>query len=169
MRSLSLFLLTCLATPLAFGIKFGSGNIQSIPADGIVCGAEGKVVFVTTKQGLLFRSEDFGQSFAELKGFHPTLLGSVQAESVACSADGEIVYVMLPTRQVIKATEGGRKGLKSFFLLKGTGNQQATGTVVNPVKITCSPDGKVVYIIDSVGQVHQSTNGGEALKSFRRL
>jgi hypothetical protein len=169
MRTLSLLVLTCLASPLAFAVKFGSGTIQTVPADGIVCGAEGKVVFVTTRQGFIYRSEDSGKSFAELKGFHPTLLGCVQAESVACSADGEIVYVMLPSRQVIKATDGGRKGLKSFYLIKGTGNQQATGTVVNPMKITCSPDGQVVYIIDDKGQVHQSTNGGEGLKSFRRL
>jgi hypothetical protein len=169
MRSLSLFILTLLTTPFAFGVKFGSGTIQTVPADSIACGAEGKVVFVTTRQGFLYRSEDSGNSFTELKGFHPSLLGCVQAESVACSADGEIVYVMLPSRQVIKATDGGRKGLKSFYLMKGAGNQQATGMVVNPVKITCSPDGQIVYLIDERGQVHQSTNGGEGLKSFKRL
>jgi len=149
-------------------VRFGSGTLQSVAADSIVCGSEGRIVFVTTKTGYLFRSEDSGKTFVELKGFHPNLLGSVTAESVACSADGEIVYVLLPGMQVIKATDGARNGIKSFGLLKSTGNQQATG-VVNPVKIACSPDGKVVYVIDNKGQVHQSTNGGEGLKSFRRL
>ena len=169
MRSLSLFILTLLSTPFALGVKFGSGNIQAVPADSIACGAEGKVVFVTTRQGFLYRSEDSGNSFIELKGFHPTIVGSFPAEAVACSADGETVYVILASRQVIKATDGGRKGIKSFYLLRGAGNQQATGMVVNPVKVSCSPDGQIVYLIDERGQVHQSTNGGEGLKSFSRL
>jgi hypothetical protein len=169
MRTLSLFVLAMMTAPFAFGVRFGSGSIQSVPADGIACGAEGRVILITTRQGFLYRSEDSGRSFIELKGFHPSVLGCVPAESVACSADGEIVYVMLPSRQVIKAIDGGRNGLKSFYLLKGAGNQQATGMAVNPVRIACSPDGQVVYVIDDKGQVHQSTNGGEGLKSFRRL
>jgi hypothetical protein len=169
MRHLPLVLLSLLLTPLAYGVKFGSGSIQTVPADSIACGADGKVVFVTTRQGFLYRSEDSGNSFTELKGFHPSIVGSFPAEAVACSADGEIVYVILASRQVIKATDGGRKGIKSFYLIKGAGNQQATGMVVNPVKITCSPDGQIVYLIDERGQVHQSTNGGEGLKSFNRL
>ncbi|MGI9110156.1 MAG: hypothetical protein ACR2KA_09080 [Opitutales bacterium] len=171
MRTLPLFIVGVLfafsALPAAT-VRFGSGTLQSVPADGIACGAEGRVVFVTTKQGYLFRSEDSGRSFVELKGFHPSLLGAVPADSVACSADGEIVYVLIPGMQVIKATDGARNGLKSFVLLKSTGNQQATG-VVNPVRITCSPDGQVVYVIDIKGQLHQSTNGGEGIKSFLRL
>lgn len=160
-------LLTITLLPAAT-VRFGSGTLQSVPADGIACRSEGRVVFVTTKTGYLFRSEDSGKTFVELKGFHPNLVGSVVAESVACSADGEIVYVLLPGMQVIKATDGARKGIKSFGLLRSTGNQQATG-VVNPVKIACSPDGNIVYVIDNKGQLHQSTNGGEGLKSFRRL
>lgn len=160
-------LFTLPALPAAT-VRFGSGTLQSVAADSIVCGAEGRVVFVTSKQGYLFRSEDSGRSFVELKGFHPSLVGAVPADSVACSADGEIVYVLIPGMQVIKATDGARNGIKSFSLLKSTGSQQATG-VINPVKITCSPDGQVVYVIDNKGQVHQSTNGGEGLKSFRRL
>ena len=169
MRHLPLVLLSVLLTPLAYGVKFGSGSIQTVPADSVACGTDGKVVFVKTRDGFLYRSEDSGKSFTELKGFHPSMLGCFPAESVACSADGEIVYVLLPSRQVIKATDGGRKGIKSFYLMKGAGNQQATGVVVNPVKIACSPDGHVVYVIDERGQVHQSTNGGDGLKSFRRL
>lgn len=160
--------LLCLLGVNAATVRFGSGTLQSVPADSIVCGAEGRVVFVTSKQGYLFRSEDSGRSFVEVKGFHPSLTGAVPAESVACSADGEIVYVLIPGMQVIKATDGARNGIKSFGLLKGTGNQQASG-MVNPVKIACSPDGQVVYVIDNKGQVHQSTNGGEGLKSFRKL
>ena len=85
-------------------VRFGSGNVQYVPADSIVCGAEGRVVFVTSKQGHLFLSEDSGRSFVELKGFHPSLVGAVPADSVACSADGEIVYVLTSGMQVIKAT-----------------------------------------------------------------
>lgn len=167
-QSLLLAALFAFPSLQAATVRFGSGTLQSVPAESIVCGAEGRVIFITSKDGYLFRSEDSGKSFVELKGFHPNLLGSFPAESVACSADGEIVYVLLPGMQVIKATDGGRKGIKSFFLLKSTGNQQATG-MINPVKLTCSPDGQVVYVIDNKGQVHQSTNGGEGLKSFRRL
>jgi hypothetical protein len=169
MRYLPLVLLSVLLAPLAHAVRFGSGSIQTVPADSITCGTDGKVVFVKTRDGFLYRSEDAGKSFAELKGFHPSILGCVPAEAVACSADGEIVYVLLPNRQIIKATDGGRKGLKSFYLMKGAGNQQATGVVVNPIRIACSPDGQVVYVIDERGQVHQSTNGGDGLKSFKRL
>ncbi len=171
MRPILLLVTTALLALInlnAATVRFGSGNIQSVPADSIVCGAEGRVVFVTSKQGHLFRSEDSGRSFVELKGFHPSLVGAVPADSVACSADGEIVYVLTSGMQVIKATDGARNGIKSFSLLKSTGSQQATG-MVNPVKLACSPDGQVVYVIDNKGQLHQSTNGGEGLKSFRRL
>jgi hypothetical protein len=114
MRTLSLIFLTCLALPTAFGVKFGGGTSQTVPADSIVCVADGRVVFMKTRDGFLYRSEDSGRSFAELKGFHPVMPGCFPAESVACSADREIVHVLLPSRQVIKATDGGRKGLRSF-------------------------------------------------------
>ena len=63
MRPILLLVTTALLALInlnAATVRFGSGNIQSVPAESIVCGAEGRVVFVTSKQAIFSGARTLG-------------------------------------------------------------------------------------------------------------
>ncbi|MDH4101044.1 MAG: hypothetical protein OEV28_10800, partial [Nitrospirota bacterium] len=115
----------------------GTYNAQGNPVWGVAVSGEGKFIYTAVRGTGVRYSKDYGVTWTNKSP------GNVNVVDVACDSTGLIVYALVnqnaSTKKIYKSTNGG------------TSWSDVTGMSTTGVDwwgVSCTPDGKIVMIID---------------------